>query len=88
MFPPSDDLAPLWSLFKKIDEETLRWLFKYDADIAKAVALRYCEWSYASFDFEYCDVVIRRLEVVFAEGDLETQSTAAIAAAHLGRWHD
>jgi hypothetical protein len=83
-----DDLAPLWDLFKKIDEDTLHWLFKYDADIAKTVALRYCEWSYASFGFEYCDVIIRRLEVIFAEGDLETLSAAAIAAAHLGRWHN
>lgn len=83
-----DDLAGLWSVLKKVDEETLRWFFKHDPDIAKTVALRYCEWSHRSFEFEYCAVIVRRLEVIFAEGDLETQSEAAIAAADLGCSHN
>ena len=42
----------------------------------------------ASPDFEYCDVVIRRLEVIFAEGDLPLKSASMIAASRLGRRHN
>ena len=79
----------VWGVLRRLDEEVLRLLFKLDADVAKTVALRYAAWAEdGSFDFEYCDVVIRRLEVIFSEGDLPVKSAAAIAASRLARRHN
>ena len=75
----------------ELDEERLSAIHSLDVDLWYTVALIYCEWAKGSFDFSYCDVVIGRLESIFALGNLECKAAAAIAAAELGadhnRWH-
>lgn len=80
------DLRPIFEAF---DEEGFKSLAKLDIDEWEVVALAYCDWAFASgFNFEYCDVVISRLECIFEIGSLDCKAAAAISAAELGVSHN
>ncbi|NUN64117.1 serine/threonine protein kinase [Pseudanabaena biceps] len=83
----NQDDSDLWILCRAIDENVLRKMYATDKDLWFLVALKYCEWSHGSFEFDYCDVIIRRLEVIFELGNLDVKSSAAISSAALGYFH-
>ena len=83
------DSSDLYVIFSAMDEEALAALLIIDADIWKFTALQYSEWAeVTSFNFEYCDVLIKRLEQVFLAGDLECKGAVALAAAQMARTHN
>jgi hypothetical protein len=78
-----------YAIFTALDEDALNALYALDTDLWKFVALQYCEWAESSsFSFEYCDVLVKRLEFVFQGGDLECKAAAALAAAEVARSHN
>ncbi len=79
--------SALWEIFRELDEEF--WTWAYDSDIAHAedLALRYADWAHGSFGFDYCDVLVRRLELIFEFGSISTRGAVAVAAAELGWGH-
>jgi len=77
------------AIFRAVTEETFEAINKLDGDFFKTVANKYCEWiEEREFDFDYCDVLIQRVETIFRLGDAETKANAALAAARLGRSHN
>jgi serine/threonine protein kinase len=75
-------------IYVKLDEHCLRRLNEIDSDLWESTALHICDWVRGSFDFDYCDVLIRRLELIFELGDIECKASAAISAAVLGASHN
>lgn len=84
----SADNLDLWTIFQAIDEEKLIQLREVDNEFWETISLSYCDWAKDSFGFDYCDVVIRRLECIFKIGALECKAAAALAAAKLGSSHN
>lgn len=83
------DSADRYVVFKALDEDALSALASVSPDAWKYVALEYCDWiSDTSFSFEYCDVLIKRLEHLFNNGDLECKGAAALAAAEMAYSHN
>ena len=77
------------TLLKQLDEVALQKFSAIDDDAWDALAHIYCNWvSDESFDFEYCDVLIGRLEKIFRIGSRSLKTTAAIASAKLGSGHN
>lgn len=50
--------------------------------------MRYSEWAHGSFGWDYCAVLVSRLELIFELGSVSTQGAVAIAAAMLVRRHN
>ena len=84
----AQDNSDLWIICKSLDEDTLKNLHQIDQELWQIVALAYCEWAKGSFEFNYCDVIVRQLEVIFKLGNLDTKSAAAIAGSILGYSHN
>lgn len=77
------------SLLREIDEERLEKLANIDKETWNEIALVYCEWAgTGSFSFEYCDVIVGRLEKIFQMGAASLKAAAAVAAARLGADHN
>lgn len=78
-----------YAIFTAMDEDAITAFHAKDFELWKFVVLQYCEWvEGTSFTFDYCDVLIKRLELVFQLGDLECKAAAALSAAELGRSHN
>ena len=76
-------------VFRAFDEEVSTNMHILFPEIWKYISIKYCDWvNSRSFDFGYCDVLIRRIEHVFNLGDLECKGAAALAAAELGKYHN
>jgi len=84
---PSEDQ---YAVFSALDEDALTLLHGLDVDLWKFVVLRYCDWIEESsgFSFEYCDVLAKRLELIFQTGDLECKAAAALASALMAKSHN
>jgi hypothetical protein len=83
----TQDESDLWVVCQAIDEDVLKQLNSIDEELWQVVAIAYCDWAKGSFGFDYCDVIIRRLEVIFELGNLDSKSSAALASAILGWSH-
>ena len=84
-----DDATDRWNVLTAIDEEKMTTLHALDPDLWEELARLYCTWvTDRGFDYEYCDVLIRRLERVFALGGIAVKAVVALAAADLGRGHN
>lgn len=84
-----DDNRSFAPVFMALDEDTLSAILSKCPETWAAVADGYCDWAQSSgFDWEFCDVVIGRLERIFSLGDMTQKSFAAMAAAELGRSHN
>ena len=84
-----DDATDRWNVLTAIDEEKMTTLHALDPDLWEELARLYCAWvTDRGFDYEYCDVLIRRLERVFALGGIAVKAVVALAAADLGRGHN
>ena len=78
-----------YAIFTALDEDALNQFHEQDVELWKLVALAYCEWITGSgFSFEYCDVLAKRLELVFNIGDLECKAAAVLTAAELAKSHN
>ncbi len=84
----AEDASILWIVCQAIDEDVLRSLHSIDEGFWQIVALAYCDWAYGTFGFDYCDVIIKRLEVIFELGNPISKSSAALASAVLGSSHN
>ena len=72
-----------------MNEIVLETIFKIDQDIFKSLSLLYCEWvEHTGYQWDYCDVVVRRLEKIYELGDIELKAMSALAAAELGYSHN
>ena len=72
-----------------LDEGKLAALHDKDADVWEELAGHYCTWvATTAFDYEYCDVLVRRLECIFDLGSVSVKAAAALAAAQLARSHN
>lgn len=81
--------SDLTTVLLEIGEEDLRHLQMIDSDVWVRFADEYCEWvERVGFEFGVCDVVARRLDVLFEIGDAEVKAKAVLAAAQLGRSHN
>lgn len=78
------------NIFIEFREEVLSKFFEIDSSISDELYLMYCEWlNSRSFNFDYCDVIINRLEFIYLNSnDIEVKSSVALAAAHLGAYHN
>ena len=75
--------------FRALEAEQLKTLVGRDEGLGDRMAERYGRWVRSTgFTFAYCDVVIGRIEAVFAAGSLTAKAAAAIAAAELGASHN
>ena len=78
-----------FAIYSAIDDEAFTALINLDADIWKHVAINYADWiESTSFPFDYCDVLAKRLELIFRLGDLEGKAAAVMAAAELAHSHN
>lgn len=76
-------------IFKSITDEAIIKLSTIDHDDWKFICIKYCEWIQTSnFTFEYCDVLGKRLEMAFNNGDLEIKALTALTAAKLAHDHN
>jgi len=82
------DQSDLWVICEALNEYVFNAMHKLESELWQVVALVYCDWAHGSFDFNYCDVIISRLEVIFHLGNLDSKSAAAIAGAELGYSHN
>lgn len=84
----ASDVTDRATILDALDEESLTVLHAKDPDVWEELARQYCEWVAADgFKYEYCDVLVRRLERIFTLGSVGIKGTAALAAAALGRSH-
>lgn len=78
-----------WVLFRALDQEKIEALRSLDEEWWHRLALEFCSWvRWSSFDFDFCDVLIRRLESIFSLGDVALKAAAAVAGACLGHCHN
>jgi serine/threonine protein kinase len=83
------DSADRYVVFKALDEDALTALKTVSDDAWKYAVLEYTDWvSETSLSFEYCDVLVKRLEHAFHIGDLECKGAVALAAAKLASSHN
>lgn len=72
-----------------LDEERLAALHAADPDGWEELAREYCgRVSGHGFEFEHCDVLIRRIEKIFELGSVTMKAAAALAAAELAYSHN
>jgi hypothetical protein len=83
-----DPTADAVATFGALNEERLAALKEREPEAWVEIATQYCAWARGSFDFQYCDVVVARLRVIYALGSLELKALAALAAAELGYSHN
>jgi serine/threonine protein kinase len=86
----TQDESDLWVICQAIDEDVLKKLHSLDEELWQIVALAYSDWArnHCTFVFDYCDVIIRRLEVIFELGNFDCKSATALAGAVLGQLHN
>lgn len=81
-----DDGAPL---FDALNANTLRALQARDVTTFEDLGRKLCEWAkQGDFGYEYCDMLVAKLEVLFVIGSLDLKAVAIAAAAHLGRTYN
>jgi eukaryotic-like serine/threonine-protein kinase len=78
-----------FAIYSSVDDDAFNALNSLDCDIWKHVAINYSDWvESTSFPFDYCDVLAKRLELIFRLGDLECKAAAVMATAELAESHN
>lgn len=75
-------------VFVALDPDRLAKLRDSNEEVWTLVASRLCEWAHGSFNFEFCDVLVGKLEAVFDLGNPDQKAAAVLAAADLGVSHN
>jgi eukaryotic-like serine/threonine-protein kinase len=84
----ADSPNDVWPVYAALSEDVFQVLHAVDAERWTELAKLYCAWARGGFDFDYCDVVVRRLQQLFRLGSISVRAEAALAAAELGRSHN
>ena len=84
----AEDRKKSSKLLITLDDVSLRTLHAIDCGLWTTVARTVTDWAKGSFDFDYCDVLVRRLELIHEIGDLDCKANAIVAAAVLGAKHN
>lgn len=82
------EVLNLDNIFRIVDEGILEKIHTSDEDCWEELASAYCEWTHQKFVFEYCDVIVKRLEKIFDLGKPSLKAEAAVAMARLGATHN
>lgn len=84
-----DGLNQADPVFAELADSHLSALIARDEHV-EAIALAYCDWAKRTgFPFAFCDVLIKRLEVLFTTSpSLTIKAAAALAAAEVGSSHN
>ncbi|HMO81379.1 MAG TPA: serine/threonine-protein kinase [Pyrinomonadaceae bacterium] len=78
-----------WTLFKPLEEEAFVHFAKIDLEYAETLAIEYCDWvKAAGFDYEFCDILVNRLESVLGFQAFDVKVAAIMAIARLGKSHN
>lgn len=76
-------------LFRAVGDDQLAELFNVDVDLWHSLSIWYCDHIHGrGFEWEYCDVIIRRLDTIYALGSFDCKAAAVLAAARLGSSHN
>ncbi len=78
----------VWPVYAALSEDVLAALHRISTERWSELAKLYCAWARGGFDFDYCDVVARRLVAIFNQGSIGLRADAALAAADLGCSHN
>ncbi|MBW4536441.1 MAG: protein kinase [Pleurocapsa minor HA4230-MV1] len=82
------DESDRYTVLRDLNEEALTHINLLDTDLFKTIASIYCEWiGNSDFAWDFCDVLIRRLEQIFELGDIECKANVVLAAVQLGKKH-
>ncbi|MCF8254887.1 MAG: protein kinase [Bacteroidia bacterium] len=73
-----------------VNENNIEFMHSINKSLFNDFALIYLDWVYEkSFDFNYCDVVINNVNLIFSKSkDIEVKSRCSISAAELGKSHN
>lgn len=83
------DAGDKFVLLRDFSETEFEIIRQNHEELWKYLVVQYCDWvDESSFDFNYCDVLVRRLDYIFDHGDLESKAAAALAVAELGASHN
>lgn len=90
VFYLKEEDSNLYSIFIELNNEILDKLYRVDIDLFIEFGLLYAEWvKKTSFDFDYCDVVIRLVQNIYNKVDNnDLKVNCVLAAAELGRRHN
>lgn len=90
IFYLKEDDSDLHSIFTRLSNEILDKLYEIDFDLFIELGLIYVEWvKNTSFNFDYCDVVIRIIQNIYNKVDNnDLKARCVISAAKLGRSHN
>jgi eukaryotic-like serine/threonine-protein kinase len=76
-------------LANHLEEELLTALISKDPSEGETIARAYCAWVWSrSFGWSYCDVLVKRLEAIYACGNIGAKANAVLATAHMGETHN
>ena len=83
------DGGDLWKIYSQLDEERLLILHDQDIRQWERVIQHYCGYTkIGGFAFDYCDVLVRRLQQIFDIGSLDAKAAAVLAGAEIARSHN
>jgi eukaryotic-like serine/threonine-protein kinase len=77
------------AVLRELNEDLFLRIQSSNADGFKTLSLIYCEWiEQSEFNFEHCDLLTAKLELIYGPGDYETKAAAVLAGAAMGRGHN
>lgn len=79
----------IWVVFTALDEAKLQEFWNLDSAYSTTIFLAYCDWvSKHMFNFQYCDVLVGRLETIYNFPSMDCKVAAILAIAELGYSHN
>ena len=77
------------TLLRAIDVDHLRSLKQMDSSRFSRLVFEFCNWArYGKFNYEYCDVIGKKLRHIFEVGDVRDKSNAVLAALDMSVSHN
>jgi serine/threonine protein kinase len=76
-------------LMSSLNDDHFQIFSGLDEQSWKRIAVSYCEWiSTGGFNYDFCDVLIGRLEKIIELGDISIKAEAILAGAQLAESHN
>lgn len=84
-----NDSEDIGTLFRKVNLKRINELIKLDLSLADSLGISFSEWVRESnFNFEYCDIVGKRLDLFIENCSLNTKTPCIISLLFLGTSHN
>lgn len=84
-----NDSEDIGTLFRKINLKRITELIELDLAFADSLGLSFSEWVRENnFNFEYCDIIGKRLDVFIEKCTLNTKTTCILALLFMGTSHN